>query len=128
MEVIEGLRFLASLPLAVTGRTEGGEKTQPFNRFHSHPGTDREKVVAQILKSFHNHICACGTSPANLDCRVGRAGASVLAEPPQGAREHLVKVGDELHALEEEAILSNCCSKYRVPLNCQDYRARGSIT
>ena len=35
MEVIEGLRFLASLPLAGTGRTEGGEKTQPFKRFHS---------------------------------------------------------------------------------------------
>ena len=35
MEAIEGLRFLASLPLAGTGRTEGGEKTQPFKRFHS---------------------------------------------------------------------------------------------
>ena len=35
MEAIEGLRFLASLPLAGTGRTEGGEKTQPFNHFHS---------------------------------------------------------------------------------------------
>ena len=35
MEAIEGLRFLASLPLAGTGWTEGGEKTQPFNRFHS---------------------------------------------------------------------------------------------
>ena len=35
MEVIEGLRFLASLPLASTRRTEGGEKTQHFNRFHS---------------------------------------------------------------------------------------------
>ena len=35
MEAIEGLCFLASLPLAGTGRTEGGEKTQPFNRFHS---------------------------------------------------------------------------------------------
>ena len=35
MEAIEGLRFLASLPLAGTGRTEGAEKTQPFNRFHS---------------------------------------------------------------------------------------------
>ena len=35
MEAIEGLRFLASLPLASTGRTEGGQKTQPFNRFHS---------------------------------------------------------------------------------------------
>ena len=35
MEVIEGLRFLASLPLAGTGRTEGDEKMLPFNRFHS---------------------------------------------------------------------------------------------
>ena len=35
MEAIEGLRFLASYSLAGTGRTEGGEKTQPFNRFHS---------------------------------------------------------------------------------------------
>ena len=35
MEAIEGLHFLASLPLAGTGRTEGGEKMQPFNRFHS---------------------------------------------------------------------------------------------
>ena len=35
MEAIEVLRFLASLPLAGTGQTEGGEKTQPFNRFHS---------------------------------------------------------------------------------------------
>ena len=35
MEVIEVLRFLSSLPLAGTGRTEGGEKTQPFKRFHS---------------------------------------------------------------------------------------------
>ena len=35
MEAIEGLHFLASLPLAGTGWTEGGEKTQPFNRFHS---------------------------------------------------------------------------------------------
>ena len=35
MEAIEGLHFLASLPLAGTGRTKGGEKTQPFNRFHS---------------------------------------------------------------------------------------------
>ena len=35
MEAIEGLRFLASLPLAGTGRIEGGEKTQPLNRFHS---------------------------------------------------------------------------------------------
>ena len=37
MEAIEGLRFLVSLPLAGTGRTEGGKKTQPFNRFHGGP-------------------------------------------------------------------------------------------
>ena len=55
---------------------------------------------------------SCGNSPVNLDCRVTRAGASVLAEPRQGAREQLVKVGDELHALGEEgAILSNRCQK-----------------
>ena len=35
MDAIESLRFVASLPLAGTGRTEGGEKTQPFNRFQS---------------------------------------------------------------------------------------------
>ena len=35
MEAIEVFRFLTSLPLASTGRTKGGEKTQPFNRFHS---------------------------------------------------------------------------------------------
>ena len=35
MEVIEGLRFLASLPLAGTGRTKGGEKMQPLKRFYS---------------------------------------------------------------------------------------------
>ena len=35
IEATEGLHFLASLPLAGTGRTEGGEKTQHFKRFHS---------------------------------------------------------------------------------------------
>ena len=35
MDSIERLRFLAP----GTGEREGGEKTQPFNRFHSHPGT-----------------------------------------------------------------------------------------
>ena len=35
IELIEGLRFLASLLLACTGRTEGGEKIQPFKRFKS---------------------------------------------------------------------------------------------
>ena len=45
MEAIEGLRFLASLPLAGTGRTEGGEKTQPFNRFHSRLFTPLSKPL-----------------------------------------------------------------------------------
>ena len=38
-EAIERLRFLASLALAGTGQREGGEKTQPFNRFQSRLGT-----------------------------------------------------------------------------------------
>ena len=37
LEAIERLRFLASFPLPGTGQREGGEKTQPFNRFASHP-------------------------------------------------------------------------------------------
>ena len=38
MEAIEGLRFLASFGPPGTGKRKGGEKKQPFNRFHSHPG------------------------------------------------------------------------------------------
>ena len=45
MEAIEGLRFLVSLPLAGTGRTEGGEKTQPFNRFYSRLFTLRKMCL-----------------------------------------------------------------------------------
>ena len=37
MDVIERLRFLAPS----TGEREGGEKTQPFNRFPSHRVTTR---------------------------------------------------------------------------------------
>ena len=37
LEAIEGLRFLASFPLPSTGKSKGGKKTQPFNRFASHP-------------------------------------------------------------------------------------------
>ena len=37
-EAIERLLFLASLPLAATGQREGGEKTQPFNRFQPRLG------------------------------------------------------------------------------------------
>ena len=38
-EAIERLRFLASFPLPGTSKREGDEKTQPFNRFASHPVT-----------------------------------------------------------------------------------------
>ena len=37
-EVIERLRFIASLALAGTGQRKGGEKMQPFNRFQSRLG------------------------------------------------------------------------------------------
>ena len=36
LEEIERLRFLASFPLPGTGKREGGEKKQPFNRFPPH--------------------------------------------------------------------------------------------
>ena len=39
MEAIEGLCFLASFGPPGTGKRKGGEKTQPFNCFDSHPGT-----------------------------------------------------------------------------------------
>ena len=39
MEAIEGLCFLASLPLAGTGHTKGGEKTQPCSQFIGRPQT-----------------------------------------------------------------------------------------
>ena len=39
LEAIERLCFLASFPLPGTGKREGGKKTQPFNRFASHPVT-----------------------------------------------------------------------------------------
>ena len=48
MEAIEGLRFLASLPLVSTGRTEGSNKTQPFNRFHSR--------LFKALEAFSTHM------------------------------------------------------------------------
>ena len=36
LEAMERLRFLASFPLPGTGKREGGEKKQPFNRFPAH--------------------------------------------------------------------------------------------
>ena len=54
---IEGLRFLASLHLAGTGQTEGGEKTQPFNRFHSRLFIRlwyiSLQIHAQLVSYFH---------------------------------------------------------------------------
>ena len=38
MEAIEGLCFLASFGPPGTGKRKGGEKMQPFKRFHSHSG------------------------------------------------------------------------------------------
>ena len=37
LEAIERLHFLASFPPPCTGKREEGKKTQPFNRFASHP-------------------------------------------------------------------------------------------
>ena len=45
MEAFEGLRFLASFGPPDTGKRKGGEKTQPFNHFHSHPGNVRSMDV-----------------------------------------------------------------------------------
>ena len=44
MEAIEMLRFLASFPPPGTGKREGGEKMQPFNRCASHPFTCKKKL------------------------------------------------------------------------------------
>ena len=38
MEAIEGLHFLVPFGPPGTAKRKGGEKMQPFNRFHSHPG------------------------------------------------------------------------------------------
>ena len=35
----------ASFPLPVTGKREGGEKMQPFNRFASHPVNPSVKIL-----------------------------------------------------------------------------------
>ena len=66
-EAIEGLRFLAFLPLYRTGRTEGGEKMQPFNRFHSRLFTtsicffadDRTVSVCLIPSRFGSENVCC---------------------------------------------------------------------
>ena len=49
MEAIERLHFLASFDPPSTGKRKGGEKTQPFNRFHSHPGTFSSRSIEILL-------------------------------------------------------------------------------
>ena len=86
MEAIEGLCFLASLPLAGTGRTEGGEKMQPFNRFHSRlfkfvlllhslrfvPSIFlRHQIHAAATQVLFNQICSIATAAA-LQCSLTR--------------------------------------------------------
>ena len=51
MEAIERLRFLASFGLPSTGKIKGGEKTQPFNRFHSHPATSTSSSSSSLSRS-----------------------------------------------------------------------------
>ena len=51
MEAIERLRFLASFGLPSAGKIKGGEKTQPFNRFHSHPATSTSSSSSSLSRS-----------------------------------------------------------------------------
>ena len=62
MEAIEVFRFLTSLPLASTGRTKGGEKTQPFNRFHSRLFTHISIIQYRVAKIK----CSLVTNPFAL--------------------------------------------------------------
>ena len=88
MEPIEGLRFLASLPLAGTGRTEGGKKTQPFNRFHSrlfiHGGpyscicitcARSYPILSHYSHSPHVDVLSSASNIHNLSVAVGRDSA-----------------------------------------------------
>ena len=73
MEAIEGLCFPASLPLAGTGRTEGGKKTQPFNRFHSRLFIVMWCNVAMQCSCIHKHLLLTATlardvNPVCRDC------------------------------------------------------------
>ena len=61
MEAIKGLRFLASLPLAGTGRTEGDEKMQPFNSFHSRLFTFEFWNSKAAFQFYYNPLGFSGT-------------------------------------------------------------------
>ena len=69
MEAIEGLRFLASLPLAGTGRTEGGEKMQPFNRFHSRLFTQQRWQQMSYRLRYHAHWPSLATWESSHNLR-----------------------------------------------------------
>ena len=52
MEAIERLRFLSSFGLPITGKRKGGQKMQPFNRFHSHPGIAKAKFTKKAISQL----------------------------------------------------------------------------
>ena len=56
-EAIERFRFLASFPLPDTGKREGGEKTQPFNRFASHPVMSELRLDSVLKRVWKVQIC-----------------------------------------------------------------------
>ena len=58
LEAIERLRFLASFPLPGTGKREGGEKTQPFNCFASHPFTQQCRFLSQEVGEISRFFVA----------------------------------------------------------------------
>ena len=73
MEAIERLRFLASFgpPVPGTGKRKGGEKTQTFNRFHSHPGTNWTALCICNVHHRKNsvasgHSCGLGVEELRL--------------------------------------------------------------
>ena len=51
-EALEGLRFLASLPLAGTGQREGGGFSCINKRINSHPVTDLPSRTNPLFESF----------------------------------------------------------------------------
>ena len=72
---------------------------------------DVDEVLTEVLQRqiIRSIIEKCYIGPSNLNCRVPRARALVLAKSPQSASEHLVKVGDKLHALGDDTIPEYCC-------------------
>ena len=61
---MERLRFLASFPLPGVGKREGGEKTQPFSGFASHP-----VIVVKLLKLLSRSLCICTSVSPTVQSR-----------------------------------------------------------